>query len=79
MVLVVVSAGGLGGCLGGGCGGAGAPFGGAGSEFSTQANLTAAGAVRPVYLFLSCLKGLRSAFILSVIDQIIHHRRVSQG
>ncbi|HCD63442.1 MAG TPA: hypothetical protein DEQ51_02810 [Alphaproteobacteria bacterium] len=72
MVLVVVSAGGLGGCLGGGgCG--------AGSEFSTQAGLTAAGAVRPAYLFISCLKGLSSAFILSVIDQIIHHRRVSQG
>ena len=72
MVLVVVSAGGLSGCLGGG-------GGGAGSEFSTQAGLTAAGAVRPAYLFISCLKGLRSAFILSVIDQIIHHRRVSQG
>ena len=47
MVLVVVSAGGLGGCLGGGGGGAGAPFGGAGSEFSAQAGLSHIAAAAP--------------------------------
>ena len=47
MVLVVVSAGGLGGCLGGGGGGAGAPFGGAGSEFSAQAGLSHVAAAAP--------------------------------